>query len=135
MRFDVRTVLTAAVLAAAALNAPAYAETLEARSAKWHCDVVTTYSCQVQGCEPFTFDPQGTNPNDNDVDIDFTAKQYARQGWPVQTFNARVEGDITTFLLPEDTVYALVKNDGTEFLEVRSNGYWSMSSFGSCRPQ
>lgn len=136
MRFDVRMMMTVAVMAAAAASAaPAYAQSLESRSAKWECDVVTTYSCQVQGCESFSFDPQGTNPNDNDVNIDFTTKQYARQGWPAQKFNSRVEEGITVFFLPEDTVYALVRNDGKEFLEVRSNGYWSMSSFGSCRPQ
>ena len=137
MRRYVRTMLTvAALVGIAAVAVPAArAQSLESRSAKWHCDVVTTYSCQVQGCEPGSFDPQVIDPNAADVDIDFTTKQYVRAGWAAQQFTARVEKGITAFFLPDATVYAIVRNDGKEFVEARSNGYWTMSSFGSCRPQ
>lgn len=130
---------TASILCAAgalaAFGPGASAQTLQSRAEKWHCDVVTTYSCQPEGCEPASFDPIASDPNAADIDIDFVTRKYERPPWTVQTFKPRVEGGLTVFLLPDDTVYALVNNDGSDFLEVRSNGYWSMTSFGSCTPK
>jgi len=124
----------AGIAAGAAVTGAAQAQSLESRAPAWHCDVTTTYSCQAQGCEPDSFDPDIKNPNERDVDVNFKTKSYVRQGWAPQKFAPRVEGDLTVFLLPDDTVYAIVKNDGGGFMEVRSNGLWSMSSFGNCTP-
>ena len=126
--------ILAGITAGALMTGAARAQSLESRANAWHCDITTTYSCQTGGCEPDSFDPTIPNPNERDVDVNFKTKTYTRQGWAPQRFIPRVEDDLTVFLLPDDTVYAIAKNDGSGFLEARSNGEWTMSSFGTCTP-
>jgi len=113
----------------------AAASPLAQRASKWWCGFKIQYSCRRDGCEPYTFDPLAKRPDENGLAIDFQNKTYKRPGGKPHPFTARVKGDETRLLVPAQTAFLRIANDGSKFVDVISDGDWSISSFGSCRPR